>query len=248
MFCTSRGSEAQPRATTIRSTGAAAQDSFAYLGHSLVLTDDPLVQHIIQMQQLLALALHQLLYRDASPACHDAGDFLIGHAVTQQAVLLLGGSYLFLFGQLLLQLGQLAVFQFGGLVQVVLALGFLDGGIGLLDLLAQSLHLANGVLLVLPLCLHAAELILQLSQLFFEVLQTALAQSVGLLFQADLLDLQLGDTVGEVVHLAGHTVHLGLDHGAGLIHQVDCFIRQETVRSEERRVGKECRSRWSPYH
>ena len=23
---------------------------------------------------------------------------------------------------------------------------------------------------------------------------------------------------------------------------------QETTRSEERRVGKECRSRWSPYH
>ena len=23
---------------------------------------------------------------------------------------------------------------------------------------------------------------------------------------------------------------------------------EETVRSEERRVGKECRSRWSPYH
>ena len=30
-----------------------------------------------------------------------------------------------------------------------------------------------------------------------------------------------------------------------------CSIRekaQEKVRSEERRVGKECRSRWSPYH
>ena len=24
--------------------------------------------------------------------------------------------------------------------------------------------------------------------------------------------------------------------------------RGETLRSEERRVGKECRSRWSPYH
>ena len=24
--------------------------------------------------------------------------------------------------------------------------------------------------------------------------------------------------------------------------------RREAVRSEERRVGKECRSRWSPYH
>ena len=30
----------------------------------------------------------------------------------------------------------------------------------------------------------------------------------------------------------------------------DCFIFMSTngLRSEERRVGKECRSRWSPYH
>ena len=25
-------------------------------------------------------------------------------------------------------------------------------------------------------------------------------------------------------------------------------MQQATIRSEERRVGKECRSRWSPYH
>ena len=25
-------------------------------------------------------------------------------------------------------------------------------------------------------------------------------------------------------------------------------LRTPTIRSEERRVGKECRSRWSPYH
>ena len=31
----------------------------------------------------------------------------------------------------------------------------------------------------------------------------------------------------------------------GLIVLVDIFL---TGRSEERRVGKECRSRWSPYH
>ena len=29
----------------------------------------------------------------------------------------------------------------------------------------------------------------------------------------------------------------------------ECLSRNEiTTRSEERRVGKECRSRWSPYH
>ena len=27
-----------------------------------------------------------------------------------------------------------------------------------------------------------------------------------------------------------------------------CVIDTDTERSEERRVGKECRSRWSPYH
>ena len=26
------------------------------------------------------------------------------------------------------------------------------------------------------------------------------------------------------------------------------FVSMESLRSEERRVGKECRSRWSPYH
>ena len=31
-------------------------------------------------------------------------------------------------------------------------------------------------------------------------------------------------------------------------HRRCSFLSQGTARSEERRVGKECRSRWSPYH
>src|SRR3712207_3568860 len=36
----------------------------------------------------------------------------------------------------------------------------------------------------------------------------------------------------------------------GVYYQLDPFHRSQAVirRSEERRVGKECRSRWSPYH
>ena len=30
--------------------------------------------------------------------------------------------------------------------------------------------------------------------------------------------------------------------------RTDCQQTHERMRSEERRVGKECRSRWSPYH
>src|SRR2546427_5717482 len=37
---------------------------------------------------------------------------------------------------------------------------------------------------------------------------------------------------------------------AALLDDPDQQVREETrlARSEERRVGKECRSRWSPYH
>ena len=31
-------------------------------------------------------------------------------------------------------------------------------------------------------------------------------------------------------------------------HDGTFYLRIEDTRSEERRVGKECRSRWSPYH
>src|SRR2546430_17082133 len=34
----------------------------------------------------------------------------------------------------------------------------------------------------------------------------------------------------------------------GTIHALCLSLLREHARSEERRVGKECRSRWSPYH
>ena len=39
------------------------------------------------------------------------------------------------------------------------------------------------------------------------------------------------------------------DGGITLVFKEDKFLHIKLVdRSEERRVGKECRSRWSPYH
>ena len=37
------------------------------------------------------------------------------------------------------------------------------------------------------------------------------------------------------------------EHGISLVGAVHDYT-EPTTRSEERRVGKECRSRWSPYH
>ena len=41
---------------------------------------------------------------------------------------------------------------------------------------------------------------------------------------------------------------LGLLRGLGALEKVETFAVGLKLRSEERRVGKECRSRWSPYH
>ena len=37
---------------------------------------------------------------------------------------------------------------------------------------------------------------------------------------------------------------------ASIEERVESLLKEkiEAIRSEERRVGKECRSRWSPYH
>ena len=61
--------------------------------------------------------------------------------------------------------------------------------------------------------------------------------------------LLVGDSLGMVV--LGHetTLPVTLDdmvrHAAAVVRGSE---RALIVRSEERRVGKECRSRWSPYH
>ena len=45
----------------------------------------------------------------------------------------------------------------------------------------------------------------------------------------DSLNLVLDDLPLDDVQFSGHGVHLGADHGTGLVHQVDGLVRQEAV-------------------
>ena len=58
-------------------------------------------------------------------------------------------------------------------------------------------------------------------------------------------ELEVGQKVyGTVINIKPYGAFVKIESGAvGLLHIADI-----SVRSEERRVGKECRSRWSPYH
>ena len=44
------------------------------------------------------------------------------------------------------------------------------------------------------------------------------------------------------------TLSIGVGHGGATMQECQEMARESIDRSEERRVGKECRSRWSPYH
>src|SRR3712207_8629430 len=63
-------------------------------------------------------------------------------------------------------------------------------------------------------------------------------------------DLSNGEVFHVITSIPGVIGFLGSDTGGGATAKTPVPLRQSEInrRSEERRVGKECRSRWSPYH
>ena len=57
--------------------------------------------------------------------------------------------------------------------------------------------------------------------------------------------------IGELQFLADHAdadKRARARYGLDVVTELQAMERVNLLRSEERRVGKECRSRWSPYH
>ena len=58
-----------------------------------------------------------------------------------------------------------------------------------------------------------------------------------------------GSTIQEIIGTTGDSdivARISADPRENLLESV--VTKVQSMRSEERRVGKECRSRWSPYH
>ena len=172
--------------------GTAAEDGLTDPVNGFVLADDSLMQNVVQVQQLLPFALHELCHGDARPAFDDEGDLSIGNTVTEQAALLALVGDVFFLRQLLFQLRQLAVFQLGGLFQVVFPFRLFHLGVGCFDVLTDLLHLFNGVLFILPLSLLGVELLPHLGQFLLDGRQTFLAQAGRLPSGGQLLQSRAG--------------------------------------------------------
>ena len=218
------------RAVGIAQAGAGALDRIGHGRHGLGLTDHAGVQFILELKEFLHLALHQLGHRDAGPLGDHLGDVVLGDLLAQQCLVAAAGIELLLLGgQLLVQGGQGAVLEFGGLVEVVAALGLLDLQLHLLDLLLDGAELIDRALLLLPLGVEGALLFAQIGQLLLQPLQPVATGGIGFTAERELLHLQLQDAAIEFIDLLRLGGDLHLQAGRRFIHQNDRLVRQEAI-------------------
>ena len=126
-FCLAHPRRAEEQEGTVgpallRQPGARAANGVGNQTYGFVLADHALVQLILHLQQLFALALHHFRHRNARGTRHHFGNFLGADLGTQEPVRQLAVAELFGRLQLRLKLRQLAVLKFSNLIQLALAL------------------------------------------------------------------------------------------------------------------------------
>ena len=222
--------EAADRAVRVCDACTRALDCLGDEAHGLVLTDDTLVNDLVEAQQLFALTLHQTADGDARPLADDIGDLVFGHGVVHHGVVarVLFGRGLGVL-ELLFEGREVRVFELCGLFVLEVRLRALDLAVHLLDLALELLHAVHAALFRLPAGLHGVELFLFIGKLFLELLETVARELVVFLLEGHLFDLLLHDLAAQIVELCGHRVDLRADHRAGLIDEVDGLVGQETV-------------------
>ena len=73
------------RPVGVGDAGARAAHGLRDRADGILLADEPLAELGLEVQQLLGLALAQLVDRDAGPRGDDGGDVLVGHLVVDHA-------------------------------------------------------------------------------------------------------------------------------------------------------------------
>ena len=128
-----------------------------------------------------------------------------------------------------MQSRQGAVFELGGLVEVVAAFGLLDLQLHLLDLFFDRAQLIDGTLLLLPLGVEGTLLLAEVGEFLLQSLKPVLAGGIRFTAEGQLLHLQLEDAAIELVDLLGLGGDLHLQPRRGFIHEVDGLVGEEAI-------------------
>mmetsp|Transcript_29892 Transcript_29892/g.66116 ORF Transcript_29892/g.66116 Transcript_29892/m.66116 type:complete len:342 (-) Transcript_29892:1431-2456(-) len=212
----------------------AALDGVRHHLHRLVLPNDPLVQLVREVQQLVTLTGHQLGYGDACPLADDLGNVCLRDLLLEQLAphRALAHQGLLRALQLLLQLNEGAVLELGSAVEVVVALSLLDLEVHAFNLLLDVLDSAHLALLPLPLLCDLRLLALELLQLCVQAGQAGGSATVigGGLVEAQALHLQLQNLAINLVQHLWLRGDLHLELGSCLVDQINGLVWQEAVR------------------
>ena len=176
--------ERADRAVRILQAGTRASQCVRNGLDRFVLADDPLVQTLLHVDQLLGLALEQPVDRDAGPARDDGGDVVLVYLLFHHRVLELRAVAL---RELAFQLRQLAVPNLGRAIEVSGALGAFVLRAQLVDALRDLLHAVERFFLVRPARRELGVAFLRFGELALD----GLAHVLGFLLHRRELDLEL---------------------------------------------------------
>ena len=199
-----------------------------------ILSDNPFVQFLLEVQQFLLFALHHPCYGDTSPPTHHLSDIIGCNLLTYHAHTVLGRCQLLLYMcDILFESLQLGVANLGHPLVVTLAFSPFRLETQLLHLLLILLDLVHQITFVLPSGTEGALFLAKLGNLLVELPQltsrTGIISITSFSRYRRAFNLQLRQLTGNVIQFLRHTVAFHTQLGSRLIHQVDGLIRQETV-------------------
>src|SRR6185437_3030187 len=199
--------------------------------HGFALPDHARREHLLQLREPGALALHHPGDGNTRPPGDDLRnvvrvDFLL-EKLRRSGLARPHGLVRIL--HLLLEFRDAAVRDLGGLAQITAALGLLGFQSRLFELLLQLAHLAQAFLLRLPLGLHGRGLLAEVRQLALECRTAFLRLRVLLLAQCLPFDFELRHAPFHLVDLLRHGVDLDAQPRGRLVHEVNGLVRQKAI-------------------
>ena len=225
----SQEDERTDRPLRILQSGTAPTNCVCNSVNSFVLTNDTLVQFLLQVQQFILFALQHLGNRNTGPTRNDFGDIIAVHLFLDHRSATLHIMQLFLYvfdiGFLFLDLTVTDLCYF---TVIAFTFSLISFKLQVLDIDLILLDLVDQRFLTFPLSLLLCFLILQVSNLLIQLFQL-----LFIIFPLDSFpfNLQLFNSTGNFVQRFRNRIHLHTQTSCGFIHQVDCLIRQETIRN-----------------
>ena len=208
-------------------SGTRAAHGVCHGVYGLVLAYHTLVQLILEMEQLLPLALHHPRDRYASPSAHHLGYVVGGHFLSHQSVATLRGMKLQLHGvDVVLQAFQLAIANLSHFGIVAFTLSLLRLKLQALNGLLVLLNLVHQSFLGFPLSPVRVLLFFQFGNFLVELLYLVV---ITLALDGLTLNLKLLEFTRNLVELFRLRVTFHAQLGGSLVHQVDGLVGEVTV-------------------